>query len=149
MNDKQSRFVSEYIKDQNASQAAIRAGYSKNGAGQSAHNLLKNTEIREAIDKRLKRIAEMNDTSVGAIIKKLNYVATYSSHPEHYHPQAVVAACREMSEVLNYKPKQKIELSGAPGLPIAVAVGPDLSHYTREELDRFIKLNEPGGDDKR
>ena len=55
---KQARFAQEYLIDLNATQAAIRAGYSKNGAGQTAHNLLKNTEIAAAIQERRKKLIE-------------------------------------------------------------------------------------------
>jgi phage terminase small subunit len=45
LNPKQARFVAEYLKDLNATQAAIRAGYSKKTAGSQAHDLLKKPEI--------------------------------------------------------------------------------------------------------
>lgn len=54
---KQRRFVNEYCVDENATRAAIRAGYSENGAGQTAHNLLKITEIQEAIAERMEEVA--------------------------------------------------------------------------------------------
>jgi phage terminase small subunit len=54
---KQRRFVNEYCVDENATQAAIRAGYSENGAGQTAHNLLKLPEIKAAIAERMEELA--------------------------------------------------------------------------------------------
>lgn len=42
---KQERFVNEYLKDLNATQAAIRAGYSPKTAGSIGHELLKKPEI--------------------------------------------------------------------------------------------------------
>ena len=54
---KQRRFVNEYCVDENATRAAIRAGYSENGAGQTGHNLLKLTEIQEAIAERMEEVA--------------------------------------------------------------------------------------------
>ena len=54
---KQRRFVNEYCVDENATQAAIRAGYSENGAGQQAHLLLKNIEIAGAIKERMEEVA--------------------------------------------------------------------------------------------
>lgn len=53
LTDKQQRFVQEYVKDWNATQAALRAGYAESGAGQEGHRLLKNAEIRAAIDRFL------------------------------------------------------------------------------------------------
>lgn len=54
---KQRRFVNEYCVDENATQAAIRAGYSENGAGQQGHLLLKNDEIQKAIKERMEEVA--------------------------------------------------------------------------------------------
>lgn len=54
---KQRRFVNEYCVDENATQAAIRAGYSKNGAGVTGHELLKNHKIKEAIAERMEECA--------------------------------------------------------------------------------------------
>lgn len=46
---KQERFVEEYLKDLNATQAAIRAGYSAHTAEQQGPRLLGNVGIQEAI----------------------------------------------------------------------------------------------------
>jgi len=46
---KQKRFVEEYLVDRNATQAAIRAGYSKKTAGQIGDENLKKPEIEKAI----------------------------------------------------------------------------------------------------
>ncbi len=54
---KQRRFVNEYCVDENATQAYIRAGYAQEGAGQSAHKLLKSAEIQEAIKERQEELA--------------------------------------------------------------------------------------------
>lgn len=54
---KQRRFVNEYCVDENATQAYIRAGYAQEGAGQSAHNLLKKSEIAGAIKERMEELA--------------------------------------------------------------------------------------------
>lgn len=46
---KQQLFVKEYLVDLNATQAAIRAGYSVKTAGSQAHDLLKKPEIQEFV----------------------------------------------------------------------------------------------------
>ena len=46
---KQRRFVEEYLVALNATQAAIRAGYSSHTAGQQGERLLKNVEIASAV----------------------------------------------------------------------------------------------------
>ena len=49
LTDKQQRFVDEYLKDLNATQAAIRAGYSERTAQEQSSRLLSNVMVREAI----------------------------------------------------------------------------------------------------
>lgn len=46
---KQALFVKEYLKDRNATQAAIRAGYSKATAASMGSENLKKPEIRKAV----------------------------------------------------------------------------------------------------
>lgn len=50
---KQEKFINEYVKELNATQAAIKAGYSKKTAGVIGANLLKNVKVSEEIKKRL------------------------------------------------------------------------------------------------
>nr|DAT75480.1 MAG TPA: Terminase small subunit [Caudoviricetes sp.] len=50
---KQQRFCDEYLIDLNATQAAIRAGYSKKYANTNASKLLQITTIRQYIDARM------------------------------------------------------------------------------------------------
>ena len=45
LSDKKELFCQEYIKDLNATQAYIRAGYSENGAGQGGERLLKTVDV--------------------------------------------------------------------------------------------------------
>ena len=49
MNDKQRRFVAEYLIDLNATQAAIRAGYSAKTASSQGERLLRNVEVQRAV----------------------------------------------------------------------------------------------------
>lgn len=64
MNEKQKRFVAEYLIDLNATKAAERAGYSEKTAGSQGHDLLKNPEIAAAIQKAMdKRTAKLEITA--------------------------------------------------------------------------------------
>ena len=53
LTEKQKRFVQEYLVDLNATQAAIRAGYSKKTARSQGQRLLTKVDIKEAIKKRM------------------------------------------------------------------------------------------------
>lgn len=58
MTDKQDRFCEEYMIDLNATQAAIRAGYSPKTAREQAPRLLANVSIQIALPScRLSRAA--------------------------------------------------------------------------------------------
>lgn len=48
---RQQRFVDEYLIDLNATQAAVRAGYSKKTANEQGAQLLAKLSVREAVDK--------------------------------------------------------------------------------------------------
>jgi len=55
VDSKQKAFVAEYLIDLNATQAAIRAGYSKNSK-KSGQRLLTNVDIKTYIDEQLEKI---------------------------------------------------------------------------------------------
>lgn len=73
MTDKQKRFVEEYLIDLNATQAAIRAGYSPDTAEQIGHQQLKKTSVANAIAieqaKRSKRTGVSQDRVVRELAK--------------------------------------------------------------------------------
>ena len=53
---KQQRFADEYIITGNATQSAIKAGYSSKYANTNANKLLQNTTIKNYIDVRLAKL---------------------------------------------------------------------------------------------
>lgn len=63
LNQKQERFVAEYLIDLNATQAAIRAGYSPKTAGSQGFDLLKKPEIQAAIDAARQKTADKLEIS--------------------------------------------------------------------------------------
>ncbi len=70
LNDRQIRFVQEYCKDFNATQAAIRAGYSEQTAGSQGHDLLKKPEIAEAIEERKAEIAAVAKVDAAWVVRR-------------------------------------------------------------------------------
>lgn len=71
MKDKQRKFVAEYLTDLNATQAALRAGYSPKTAHQQGYALLRNPDVQAAIttatEQRAKRTAVTADKVVMAL----------------------------------------------------------------------------------
>lgn len=72
---KQQRFVEEYLVDLNATQAAIRAGYSPKTAGQIGEKLLKKAEIREALAERMKARQQRTEVTQDRVVKELAKIA--------------------------------------------------------------------------
>ena len=68
---KQQRFVDEYLIDLNATQAAIRVGYSKKTADQQASRLLTNVKVREYLAQRQADRANRTEITQDKVLKEL------------------------------------------------------------------------------
>ncbi|MHC4133125.1 MAG: terminase small subunit, partial [Planctomycetota bacterium] len=68
-------FVNEYVKDYNATQAAIRAGYAKKYADRQAHKLVGNSRVKEAIEARRQEISRKADVEISEIVAELRSIA--------------------------------------------------------------------------
>ena len=71
MTKKQKRFVEEYLIDLNATQAAIRAGYSPETAQQMGSENLSKPVIKEAITVRLKALEDKRIAKADEVLKFL------------------------------------------------------------------------------
>jgi phage terminase small subunit len=78
MTPKQQRFVEEYLVDLNATQAAIRAGFSKATAEQQGHQLLKKTSVAEAIKKTMDDRAKRTGITADRVLEELGKIAFYN-----------------------------------------------------------------------
>ncbi len=58
MTEKQNRFILEYARTLNATQAAISAGYSQKTAYSQGNRLLKNAEIRKVLSEIMSKVEE-------------------------------------------------------------------------------------------
>lgn len=74
MNERQKRFVDEYITCTNATEAARRAGYSSDTARTIGAKLLTKVDIREAIDARLKEIKTELTMNAQEVLEHLSAV---------------------------------------------------------------------------
>lgn len=74
--DKQAAFVREYVKDFNATQAAIRAGYSETTAGVIGYENLNKPQIQAAIQRRLEAVAALAEVDAAMVVRELYDVAT-------------------------------------------------------------------------
>lgn len=84
LTDKQKRFCDEYLIDLNATQAAIRAGYSQKTAEQTASRLLRNVKVQEYIAKRQKELSRSTEITQERVIKELALIA-FSNNADYAH----------------------------------------------------------------
>ena len=68
---KQQRFVEEYLIDLNATQAAIRAGYSEKTAYSVGHENLKKPEIQKAIQEAQNKLSERTEITQDMVLQEL------------------------------------------------------------------------------
>ena len=72
---RQKRFCDEYLIDLNATQAAIRSGYTKNYANTNATKLLQNTTIAEYISKRMADREKRTEITQDKVLRELALIA--------------------------------------------------------------------------
>ena len=74
MTAKQKRFCEEYIVDCNATQAAIRAGYSKKTAKQIGQENLTKPDLKKYIDEQLEKIHNKKTADAQEVLEYLTAV---------------------------------------------------------------------------
>ena len=76
MTAKQEAFAIEYLKDKNATQAAIRAGYSKKTAYSIGCEMLRKPEIQEIIRTKQEEAVKNAEVSVDWIVQQCKEIAS-------------------------------------------------------------------------
>ena len=82
---KQQRFVSEYLRSGNASDAEKAAGYSEKYAAQNADKLLKNTKVARAIEKGQERRNDRLELEEDFELKKAIELLDMCMRPKHVY----------------------------------------------------------------
>lgn len=133
---KQKRFCDEYLIDLNATQAAIRAGYSEKTAYRTGADNLRKPKIEEYIAKRQKELSRSTEITQERVIKELALIA-FSNNADYAH---VV------------EKKMKAEVGGAlvdvldeDGKPVMYrTVEPVLTEELTEEQKRALAVIKKG-----
>jgi len=68
---RQAKFVREYLIDLNATQAAIRAGYSAKTASQIGERLLRNVQIQRRLEKAMAARAARTEVDADYVLKRM------------------------------------------------------------------------------
>jgi phage terminase small subunit len=112
MTAKQQRFCDEYLIDLNATQAAIRAGYSKKSARQMANETLSKPYIKEYIEARM---AEKEKTLIAdqdEVLKYLTSVLRGQSQSDEIVVEGTGEGCSE-ARTIQKGPSEKDKLKAA------------------------------------
>ena len=152
LTDKQKEFVRQYLVDLNATQAAIRAGYSVKTAYRQGADLLQKTSIREAIEKaqakRARRVEVTQDYVLSNLVEAVERTMQRAPVTDRKGEQVTdeegravwtfdAKGANRALELLGkhlgiFTDKVKAEVSGPDGGPVA-----------SEIVVRFV---EPGGE---
>jgi phage terminase small subunit len=77
LNAKQQRFVEEYLIDLNATQAAIRAGYSVKTASEQSYDLLRKPQIQKLIAERQEDRKQRTEITQDRVLQELSRIAFF------------------------------------------------------------------------
>lgn len=131
MTERQKRFCDEYLIDLNATQAAIRAGYSERSASSIGERILRNDDVRSYISEQLERIHNENTADAQEVMEYLTAVMRGKSVS---HVLAFVGdGCQE---VVEKPPDEKERLKAAELLGKRYGLFTD-----RVELDADTELH--------
>ena len=134
MTDKQKSFVDNYLSNGfNATRAAISAGYSKKTAYSIGERLLKNVEIKFAIDARLKEIESKQICKAEELLKFLSSVVR-GEISDNVSVQVGTGKGYFHGENLSKPPSLKDRLTAAATLAKILKVGEE------QEQDNELKI---------
>ena len=95
---KQEQFVAEYLIDLNATQAAIRAGYSEKTAQEQGSRLLSNVIVKEAIEAAKNRRADRVQVNADYVLRRL-YEMAEADRADLYDDNGNLKPVKEWPEV--------------------------------------------------
>lgn len=97
MTPKQQRFVQEYLIDLNATQAAIRAGYSQKTAEVQGCRLLRNAKVAEAIQAGRNALNTQSAVTRERVLQRLAAIG-FSDLRKLYDEQGQLRSIRELDD---------------------------------------------------
>ena len=112
MTEKQKRFVDEYLIDPNATQAAIRAGYSKDTARAIGAENLTKPYIQQAIKERIEQLHNERSADAQEIIEYLTSVMRGESESEELVNEFIGDGCSRPTRVKK-APSEKDRIKAA------------------------------------
>ncbi|NLB91698.1 MAG: terminase small subunit [Clostridiales bacterium] len=146
LTEKQRKFVQEYLIDLNATQAAIRAGYSSKTADSAASRLLGNVKVQAYIQEQQNRLQSKTEITQEKVLNELAKVG-FASLTDYLEYKTVL---REVGKDADGEPMydyamtvNAIESEAVDGAPIQeVSIGKDGTFKFKlyNKLDALDKL---------
>lgn len=141
---KQQRFCDEYLIDLNATQGAIRAGYSKKTARVIGQENLQKPAVREYIEKRMAEKEKELIADQDEVLKYLTAVLRDSTDSETLVVEGTGDGCSK-GRIMRVKPSERDKLKAAELL------GKRYGLYTERvetDVDMELNINIDYGDDE-
>lgn len=119
---KELKFAEEWLKTTNATQSAIKAGYSERTAYSAGSRLLKKVDVKQYINERL---AEMKENSIADTDEVMQFLSSTmrGDIPDQFGLDPALNDRLKAAELIGKRYKlftDKQEISGADGEPIKV-----------------------------
>lgn len=133
LSPKQKRFVEEYLVDLNATQAAIRAGYSKKTAYSIGEENLKKPDVKAAVDKAKEKRSKETKIDQEYVIKVITETIERcaQAHPVvDLFGRSVLVEIPDGTKAAAYRFKEMAVLKGAELLMKHLGMGVDNHNHT-------------------
>lgn len=144
MTAKQQRFCDEYLIDLNATQAAIRAGYSEKYAHTNAAKLLQITTIKDFIDARMAEKQSELIADQDEVLRYLTSVMRGKSQSEVVVVEGIGDGCSE-ARAMQKAPDEKERLKAAELLGKRYGIYTD---KVEQQVDMELNVNIDYGEDE-
>lgn len=124
---KQRRFCEEYIKDSNATAAALRAGYSNRRASEIGYQLLQKTTVSAEVARMQSDLSEATGIEVQALVQELAKVA-FSNVADILEPGTLeLKSLDQLTEAQRAAIQEISETTGKHGTTRKVKLHPKLA----------------------
>lgn len=144
---RRERFVAEYLRDLNATQAAVRAGYSSKTAVHIGYQLLRVPEVRDAIDRGKRQLMESLQAEAFQVVRELAIIAfsditTYRIDPATGEV-SVPEGCEEETRALRLVRRRLKHGPGGAEAEVELALWDKLEAL--KLLGQYLGLGQGGG----
>lgn len=144
--EKQKRFADEYLVDLNATQAAIRAGYSPKTAEATASRLLRNVKVADYLQERRSALQERTDITQERVIAEFAKIG-FASITDYIEYKTLLRKTGENKDgapeydwAMSVIAKDSNEVDGSPIQEVSVGRDGTFKFKMYSKLDALEKI---------